>query len=99
MRQSKIKTLESIVRILGAGGFKQYAKDYGNSRVRLDGDVIDAINLLESYRDDEELIAHFNCFKREMSEKYLSSTPYYLTDEFKQQNQNEIKEFGYITSM
>lgn len=99
MKQSKIKKLESIARILGAEGFKQYAKDYGNSRVNLDGDVIDAVNLLESYRDDEKLVTHFNCFKREMSEKYSSSTPYYKTDEFKQQNQNEINEFGYIVSM
>lgn len=99
MRQTKIKTLEGIARTLGANGFKQYAKDYGNSRVRLDGDVVDAINVLESYQDDGKLIAHFNCYKREMSEKYLSSTPYYKTDEFKQQNQNEINEFGYIASM
>lgn len=99
MKQSKIKNLEGIARILGAEGFKQYAKDYGNSRVNLDGDVVDAVNLLESYRDDEKLITHFNYFKREMSEKYSSSTPYYKTDEFKQQNQNEINEFGYIVSM
>lgn len=99
MRQSRIKTLKGIARILGAEGFKRYAKDYGNSRVSLDGDVVDAINLLESYRDDEKLMAHFNYFHREMSEKYSSSTPFYETDTFKQQNQNEINEFGHIVSM
>lgn len=99
MRQHKVKTLESIARSLGANAFKQYAKDYGNSRVRLDGDVVDAINLLESYRDDEKLIAHFNCYKREMIEEHSPSTPYYKTAEFEEQNQNEINEFGYISSM
>lgn len=96
----RIRTLEGISRILGAEGFKQYAKDYGNSRVNLDGDVVDAINLLESYRDDETLIDHFNCFKREMTDKYASSSvPFYKTDAFKEQNQKEINEFGYIVSM
>lgn len=96
----RVRTLEGIARILGADGFKKYAKDYGNSRVNLDGDVVDAVNLLDSYRDDEKLIAHFNYFRREMSEKYSSDqTPYYKTDAFKEQNQNEINEFGYIVSM
>ena len=96
----RIRTLEGIARILGTEGFKQYAKDYGNSRVNLDGDVVDAINLLESYRDDEKLIDHFNCFKREMTDKYASSSvPFYKTDAFKEQNQKEINEFGYIASM
>ncbi|CDN31891.1 hypothetical protein BN938_1811 [Mucinivorans hirudinis] len=96
----KVTTLESIANIIGATGFKQYAKDYGNSRVNLDGDVVDVINLLESYRDDEKLIDHFNCFKREMTDKYASSSvPFYKTDAFNEQNQQEINEFGYIASM
>lgn len=100
MKQSKIKKLEGIARILGAEGFKKYAKDYGNSRVNLDDDVVDAINLLESYRDDEKLIDHFNYFKREMTEKYAaSSVPFYKTDAFNEQNQKEINEFGYIVAM
>lgn len=100
MKRSRIKTLEGIARILGTEGFKKYAKDYGNSRVNLDGDVIDAINLLESYRDDEKLLNHFNYFRSEMSEKYsTTSTPFYKTDAFKEQNQKEINEFGYIASM
>lgn len=100
MKKSKIKTLEGISRILGAEGFKKYAKDYGNSRVNLDGDVVDAINLLEGYRDDEKLIAHFNYFHREMTEKYtFGDVPFYKTDAFKEQNQKEINEFGYIVSM
>ena len=96
----RIRTLEGIARILGKEGFKQYAKDYGNSRVNLDGDVVDAINLLEGYRDDRKLIDHFNCFKREMTDKYASSSvPFYKTDAFNEQNQQEINEFGYIVSM
>lgn len=100
MKRSKVKTLEGIVRILGAEGFKKYAKDYGNSRVNLDGDEVDAINLLESYRDDEKLLNHFNYFRREMSEKYSAAyTPFYKTDAFKQQYQEELNEFGFIVSM
>lgn len=96
----RIRTLEGIARILRAEGFKRYAKDYGNSRVNLDGDVVDAVNLLEGYRDDEKLITHFNCFKREMTEKYASSSlTFYKTDAFNEQNQQEINEFGYIASM
>ena len=96
----KVTTLEGIAKIIGATGFKQYAKDYGNSRVNLDGDVVDAINLLESYRDDEKLIDHFNYFKREMTDKYVSNNvPFYKTDAFNEQNQQEINEFGYIASM
>lgn len=97
---NKVRALEGIIRILGAEGFKRYAKDYGNSRVNVDGDVIDVINLLEGYRDDEKLIDHFNYFKREMTEKYTSNNvPFYKTDAFKEQNQKEINEFGYIVSM
>lgn len=96
----RIQTLEGIARIFGAEGFKRYAKDYGNSRVNLDGDVIDAINLLESYRDDDKLIDHFNYFKREMTEKYTSnSVPFYKTDAFREQCEQERREFGYLVSM
>lgn len=100
MKRNRIKTLEGIARILGVEGFKRYAKDYGNSRVNLDGDVIDVINLLESYRDDEKLLSHFNYFRCEMSEKYSNTcTEFYETDVLKEQNQREINEFGYIVSM
>lgn len=96
----KIITLEGIAEVLGAEGFKNYTKDYGNSRVNVDGSLTDAINTLESYQDDEKLITHFNCFRREMSEKYSSGQPpFYKTDAFKEQNQKEINEFGYIVSM
>lgn len=96
----RVRTLEGVARILGAEGFKRYAKDYGNSHVNLDGDVVDAINILDGYRDDEKLIVHFNYFKREMTEKYASnSVPFYKTDAFKEQNQKEINEFGCIASM
>lgn len=96
----KVTTLEGIAKIIGATGFKQYAKDYGNSRVNLDGDVVDAINTLDSYQSSDTLINHFNCFKREMTDKYASSSvPFYKTDAFNEQNQQEINEFGYIVSM
>lgn len=96
----KIITLDGIVRILGVDGFKIYAKDYGNSRVNVDGSLTDAINTLESYQDNEKLINHFNCFRREMSEKYSSGqSPFYKTAAFNDQNQKEINEFGYIVSM
>lgn len=97
---SKVRTLEGIARILGTEGFKKYAKDYGNSRVNLDGDVVDAINLLEGYQDDEKLIDHFNYFKREMTEKYASNcVPFYKIDAFKEQCEQERREFGYLVSM
>ena len=97
---SKIRTLEGIVKIIGANGFKQYARDYGNSRVCLDKSVIDATNILESYQDDDKLISHFNCFRKEMTEKYTADhIPFYKTEAFKEQNQQEIKEFGHIVSM
>lgn len=100
MRQSKIKTLEGIAEILGAEGFKRYAKDYGNSRVNLDGDTVDAINLIESYQDDYNLITHFNNFRETIESEYTTNyTPFYKTDAFKEQNEEEIKEFGYIVSM
>ena len=96
----RVQTLEGIARILGAEGFKKYAKDYGNSRVNLDGDVVAAINMLDIYQGSDMLIEHFNYFKREMTEKYASNTvPFYKTDAFKEQCEQERREFGYLVSM
>ena len=98
MRQ--ITKLESIAHILGAKGFKRYAKDYGNSRVNLDGDVVDAINILDSYQNSDTLIAHFNNFRETIESEYTTGyTPYYKTNEFAKQCAQERKEFGRLVSM
>ena len=98
MRQ--ITKLESIVRILGAEGFKKYAKDYGNSRINLDGDVVDAINILDSYQNSDTLIYHFNNFRETIESEYTTGyTPYYKTKEFEEQCEQERKEFGHVVSM
>ena len=98
MRQ--ITKLESIARILGAEGFKKYAKDYGNSRVNLDDDVVDAINILDSYQNSDTLIDHFNTFRETIESEYTTGyTPYYKTKEFEKQCDQERKEFGHVVSM
>lgn len=56
----KYKTLEGIARTMGASAFKNYAHDYGNSRVSVDGSVAEAIACLYNYGDGEDLITHFN---------------------------------------
>lgn len=100
MKRSRIKTLDGIVRILGAEGFKKYAKDYGNSRVNLDGDEVDAINTLDSYRSSDTLIDHFNNYRETIETEYTTGhTPFYKTAQFREQCEQERKEFGYSVSI
>ena len=94
------KTLEEIADALGSRGFVQYAKDYGNSKVDLNGSVDDAIDILFSYRNDEDLVSHFNEYEYDMTAEYGSEQkPYYLTSDFRDDSRREQREFGYITSM
>lgn len=100
MKRSRIKTLEGIARILGTEGFKKYAKDYGNSRVNLDGDGVDAINTLDSYRNSDNLIDHFNNYREAIEAEYITGcTPFYKTVQFHEQCEQERKEFGYSVSL
>lgn len=100
MKRNRIKTLEGIARILGAEGFKRYAKDYGNSRVNLDSDEVDAINTLDSYQNSETLIDHFNNFRETIEAEYATDyTPFYKTAQFCEQCEQERNEFGYSISI
>jgi hypothetical protein len=58
----RFKTLKGIAREIGASNFVYYAKNYGNSRVNLEGSVSDAENVLFEYRCEDSLINHFNEF-------------------------------------
>lgn len=83
---------EEIIEVLGNNGFVRYAHDYGNSRVNVDGDSDDAINLLDSYVDGDgvsqtdKLIAHFEENSSAIQMEYTDGyTPYYKTDAYKEQ--------------
>lgn len=97
MRQGRVKTLEGIVRILGAKGFKKYAKDYFTSRVNLDSSVIDAVNLLDSLKLSDDVIYRFNDMRYSIETEYATDcTPYYNTKEFQAQCDEERREFGHL---
>ena len=82
-----VKTLNGIVKKLGAEGFKKYAHDYGNGRVVTSGTVDDAIYILEAYQNDKDLIEHFNTFEQNMYDEYNGDgyLPFHKTMAFNDQ--------------
>jgi len=82
-----VKTLNGIIKKLGATGFMRYAHDYGNERVSPDGIVDDAVHILESYQHDKDLIRHFNAFEADMYDEYNNDgyVPFHKTEAFKDQ--------------
>lgn len=94
-----VMSLGGIARILGAEGFKKYAHDYGNERVNINGSVDDAVYILDSYRDGDDLIDHFNEFRDNIFNEYNSKgyVPFYKTKAFVSQG-NELRANGLFAS-
>lgn len=85
-----------VIEVLGEAGFLRYAKDYGNSRVNLNGDSDDAINLLDSYVDrdgvsqTDKLVAHFEDNYSAIQMEYTTGyTPFYKTAAYAAQRAEE----------
>ena len=87
--------MNGVAKSLGEKAFKKYAKDYGSSRIDLNDSVEGVIDALWENKCDDDLLSHFTENRSYVMSEYGTEEPFYKSADFKQQCEEERKEFGY----